>query len=48
LINRDLFEKNARYLRTAMVAYNAHFFDGNDFSKKEYLYKIVDDAYGLL
>ena len=48
LINMDLFEKNARYLRTAMVAYNAHFSDGNDFSKKEYLYKIVDDAFGLL
>ncbi|MCR4990348.1 MAG: Fic family protein [Lachnospiraceae bacterium] len=46
-INRDLFEKNARYLRTALVAYNAYFSDGSNFAKKEYLYNIVEDALGL-
>ncbi len=29
------------------VAYNAFFSDGNDFSKKEYLQKIVYDAFEL-
>ncbi len=43
-INRELFEKNARYVRTALVAYNAYFSDGNDFSKKEYLERIVLDS----
>lgn len=43
-INRELFEKNARYVRTSLVAYNAFFSDGNDFSKKEYLRKIVYDS----
>ena len=38
------FEDNARYVRTALVAYNAYFSDGTDFSKKEYLKKIVYDA----
>lgn len=45
-INRKLFEENSRYLRTALVAYNAYFTDGSDFSKKEYLEKIVYDALG--
>ena len=44
-INRKLFEDNARYVRTALVAYNAFFSDGNDFSKQEYLKKIVYDAF---
>lgn len=44
-INRKLFENNAGYVRTALVAYNAFFSDGNDFSKKEYLQKIVYDAF---
>lgn len=43
-INRELFEKNSRYVRTALVAYNAYFSDGSDFSKKEYLERIVYDA----
>ncbi|MEE1314510.1 MAG: Fic family protein [Faecalimonas sp.] len=43
-INRSIFEKNSRYMRTALVAYNAYFSDGSDFSKKEYLEKIVYDA----
>lgn len=43
-INRELFEKNSRYVRTALVAYNAYFADGSNFSKKEYLEKIVYDA----
>ena len=43
-INRKLFETNSRYVRTALVAYNAYFSDGSDFSKKEYLRKIVYDA----
>ena len=28
------------------VAYNAYFNDGSDFSKKEYLEKIVKEAFG--
>ena len=43
-INRELFEKNSRYMRTALVAYNAYFAEGSDFPKKEYLEKIVYDA----
>ena len=43
-INRELFEKNSRYVRTALVAYNAYFADGSNFSKKEYLERIVYDA----
>ena len=43
-IKRKLFEKNSRYVRTALVAYNAYFGDGSNFSKKEYLEKIVYDA----
>ena len=38
-------EDNAGYVRTALVAYNAYFADGSDFRKKEYLYKIVYDAF---
>lgn len=45
-INRKLFEENARYVRTALVAFNAFFSDGTDFSQKEYLEKIVYDALG--
>ncbi len=45
IINRELFEKNARFVRTALVAYNAYFSDGNDFSKKEYLERIVSDSF---
>ena len=43
-IDRKLFEDNAAYVRTALVAYNAFFLDGTDFSKKEYLQRIVYDA----
>lgn len=43
-INRELFEKNSRYVRMALVAYNAYFADGSNFSKREYLGKIVYDA----
>lgn len=43
-LNRKLFEENSRYVRTALVAYNAFFSDGTDFSKKEYLERIVYDA----
>ncbi len=43
-MNREIFEKNSRYVRTALVAYNAHFADGSNFSKKEYLERIVYDA----
>lgn len=43
-INRELFEKNSRYVRKALVAYNAYFADGSNFSKREYLEKIVYDA----
>lgn len=34
-LDRKLFEENSRYVRTALVAYNAFFSDGSDFSKKE-------------
>jgi len=44
-INRKLFEENSRYVRTALVAYNAYFSDGGNFVKKEYLRKIVKDAF---
>lgn len=44
-INRQLFEDNARYVRTALVAYNAFFSDGSNFSKKEYLERIVADSF---
>ena len=43
-LDRKLFEENSIYVRTALVAYNAFFSDGTDFSKKEYLQKIVYDA----
>lgn len=43
-INRELFEKNSRYVRTALVAYNVYFSDGSNFSKKKYLERIVYDA----
>ena len=42
--NRELFEQNAQYVRTALVAYNAVFDDMGDISKPEYLVKIVEDA----
>jgi cell filamentation protein len=42
--NRDLFENNAQYVRTALVAYNAVFDDAGDLSKPEYLIHIVEDA----
>ena len=42
--NRDLFEDNAQYVRTALVAYNAVFEDLGDVSKPEYLTRIVEDA----
>lgn len=42
--DRELFEKNAQYVRTALVAYNAVFDDLGDRSKPEYLRKIVEDA----
>ena len=45
-INRKLFEENSIYVRIALVAYNAYFSDGSNFSKKEYLENIVYDAVG--
>lgn len=42
-INRLLFEENATYLRTTLVAYNAVFKEG-DFSQKEHLREIIYDA----
>lgn len=42
--NRELFEDNAQYVRTALVAYNAVFDDIGDLSKPEYLIRIVEDA----
>ena len=37
-------EENVRYVRTAIVEYNAYFAYGNIYSKKEYLEKIVFDS----
>lgn len=45
-LNRKLFEENSIYVRTALVAYNAYFSDGSNFSKKEYLENIMYDAIG--
>ena len=45
-LDRELFEKNAQYVRTALVAYNAVFDDLGDKSKPEYLVRIVEDAIG--
>ncbi|MBQ6968190.1 MAG: Fic family protein [Lachnospiraceae bacterium] len=42
--NRELFEDNAQYVRTALVAYNAVFDDLGNKSKPEYLIKIVEDS----
>lgn len=33
-MNREIFEKNSRYVRTALVAYNAYFADGSNFQRK--------------
>ena len=44
-VDRKLFEENSAYLRTAMVAYNAVFSDIGDRSRKDYLEKIVLDAF---
>ena len=43
--NRELFEDNAQYVRTALVAYNAVFDDIGDLSKPEYLIRIVEDSF---
>ena len=43
-INRKLFEENSSYVRTSLVAYNAFFNNGEDYSKTEYLEWIIEDA----
>ena len=43
-LDRKLFEDNAQYVRTALVAYNAVFDDMGDISKPKYLIKIIEDA----
>lgn len=43
LMDRELFEKNSAYTRSALVAASAVFKDA-DFRKKEYLYRIVKDS----
>ncbi|MCL2112303.1 MAG: Fic family protein [Clostridiales bacterium] len=45
-INRKLFENNAKYFRSALVAANAVFKELGDKSNKDYLYRIVYDAIG--
>ena len=42
--NRELFEDNAAYVRTALVAYNAVFADIGDVSKPDYLIRIIEDS----
>jgi cell filamentation protein len=43
-VNRKLFEQNAKYFRSALVAANAIFQDLGDKSDKSFLYRIVQDA----
>ena len=43
-INRQLFEENSAFVRTALVAYNAVFPDLGDLSQKQHLERIVADA----
>lgn len=42
-VKKEMFEKHAKYVRTALVAYNAIFDDG-DFSKKKYLENFIKDT----
>jgi len=43
-IDRTIFEENATYVRTSLVAYNAVFNDLGDRSKPQYLEEIVKEA----
>ena len=43
-IDRQLFEENSHYVRTALVAYNAVFSDIGDKSQKQYLEMIIRDG----
>ena len=43
-IDRKLFEENSKYVRDALVAYNAVFTDLGDLSQKEHLIRIVRDG----
>ena len=43
-LDRMLFEKNSKYVRDALVAYNAVFHDAGDLSQKEHLIRIVKDG----
>ena len=43
-IDRQLFEGNSHYVRTALVAYNAVFSDIGDKSQKQYLEMIIRDG----
>jgi len=46
-INRKLFEENAAYLRSSLVAASAVFSDLGDRSDYSYLLRIVSDAIGV-
>lgn len=43
-LDRKLFEQNSKYVRDALVAYNAVFPDAGDLSQKEHLIRIVKDG----
>lgn len=43
-IDRQMFEENSHYVRTALVAYNAVFSDVGDKSRKEYLEAFIRDS----
>ena len=43
-IDRQLFEENSHYVRTALVAYNAVFSDIGDKSQKQYLEMFIRDG----
>ena len=45
-LNRQLFEHNSHYVRTALVAYNAVFSDIGDKSQKQYLEMFIRDSIG--
>ena len=45
-LNRELFENNAKYVRTSLVAYNAVFSDLGNLSKPQYFEDIMRGALG--
>jgi len=44
-IDRRLLEENSIFVRNALVAHNAYFSDGKDYSDKSHLQRIIKDAF---